>query len=340
APAGGPPRSPLAGLGLQPPMAAAAPAMGSAEPLEVETPRGAAEPGRKRSTITQLITSSHSPGEDDDDLVQEGKRTSQGLERRLSATEMLAEVGRKTLLSPEIVQELESSQPETLSWLQSASGLLLQVSLLAIYVLIDTAKGLSSKWAMETGKVQASALVLLNQFASILIGFGMCAKFEGLAKAKAAVVDIEAIKRFGFVSMLFTVSTILNILAYGTALDAGTVKILGQFRLVLSALLSRFVLGRSYTFNHWMMLLIITITALAFYMGTEQRDEVTKANLKAMTPEECFMDYDPRIAKSSGASASALSVLRSAGGDPRVAAPTHAHTERRGQAIASSAQLI
>jgi hypothetical protein len=284
-------------------MAEAAPDRGPVEPLEMEA-GGAPRPApaaRQQSTLAKLITSSHSPGDDDDDLAQEVKPPAQGSGRRNSASEVLAQVGRKTLLSPEVVQELESNEPETLSWLQSASGLLLQVAMLAFYVMIDTAKGLSSKWAMETGKVQASALVLLNQFASILIGFGMIVKFEGLEKAKAAAVDIEAIKRFAFVAMLFTASTILNIMAYGTALDAGTVKILGQFRLVLSALMSRFILGRNYTFNHWMMLLIITITALAFYMGTEQRDEATKAHLKSMTPEECFMDYDPRIAKATGA---------------------------------------
>lgn len=287
-------------------MAAAAPDRGPVEPLEMEAgaagsaPRPAAA-ARQQSTLAKLITSTHSPGDDDDDLTQEAKPPSQGSGRRNSASEVLAEVGRKTLLSPEMVKELESNEPDTLSWLQSASGLLLQVAMLAFYVMIDTAKGLSSKWAMETGKVQASALVLLNQFASILIGFGMTVKFEGLEKAKAAAVDIEAIKRFFFVATLFTMSTILNIMAYGTDLDAGTVKILGQFRLVLSALLSRFILGRNYTFNHWMMLLIITITALAFYMGTDQRDEATEANLKAMSPEECFMEYDPRIAKATGA---------------------------------------
>ena len=269
------------------------------EPLELEGGRG--EPRQRRSVLAQLMTSSSSPGEDDDDLAQDAKPPAQGSQRRASATEVLAEVGRKTLLAPEIVKELAKSEPETLNWLQSASGLILQVAMLAFYVMIDTAKGLSSKWAMETGKVHVSALVLLNQFASILIGFSPTVKFEGLEKAKAAVVDIEAIKRYGITGVLFTVSTILNILAYGTALDAGTVKILGQLRLVLSALLSRFVLGRNYTFNHWMMLLIITITALAFYMGTEQRDELTKANLKAMAPEECFMDYDPRIANNKGA---------------------------------------
>jgi hypothetical protein len=149
--------------------------------------------------------------------------------------------------------------------------------------------------AVGSGKVQPSALVMLNSAASIAIGFGVAVQFEGLRGAVAALADLQALRRYALVGALFALSMVMNILAFGTELDAGTIQVLGQLQLPMSALFSRLAFGRKYGFNQWMMLVVIAINTLAFFRATQGRNNATESNLKAMTPEECFLDYDPRL---------------------------------------------
>lgn len=200
-----------------------------------------------------------------------------------------------TLLSEEALEDLAKHEPDALGRLQTCRGFLAQWGLLALYVASTPVKALASKSAVGSGKVQGSALVLLNAAASIVIGFAIGVQRDGLGRASAATVDLRALWRFGLTGALFAVSMILNIMAYGTELDAGTIQVLGQLQLPMSALFSQCVFGRRYSFNHWVMLSIITVSTFLFFRATSARDVITDLNLTAMTPEHCFLEYDPRI---------------------------------------------
>lgn len=216
------------------------------------------------------------------------------------AKEAILRIREKTLLSEDAVDDLGKHEPEALSRLQTFRGFSMQVGLLALYVASTPAKALASKVAVGSGKVQGSALVLLNAAASIVIGFGMGVQRDGLGRALAAMVDMQAVWKFGLVGALFAVSMILNILAYSTNLDAGTIQVLGQLQLPLSALFSQCAFGKRYSSNHWIVLLIIALSTFLFFRATSARELVTTSNLKAMVPEECFLDYDPRPAAAGG----------------------------------------
>lgn len=185
------------------------------------------------------------------------------------------------MLAEEVSGKLEAENPAAFAWLQSITGLLLQLGLLAFYVFVDTFKGLSTAWAMSSGKVQGASLIIMNSFCSILIGAGLTWHVEGKDRLIASLKDFASIKGYALVATLFNISSVVNTMAYSTALDAGTIKILGQLRLPLAAGMSGIFLGKTYSPNHWIVLVMLTLTVIVFFDGAEERKALDKAPVKS-----------------------------------------------------------
>jgi len=229
------------------------------------------------------LVSTDPDGEDYNDL-HVGQKGAE--EKNETLKDKIENVRRSTLLNPEYVKQLEMQNPQAVSFLQSYAGLLFQVGLFCLFVVMDAGKSIFNGLALKrTDKHPYYAMApsvqgFTQSLSSIIIGMTVCAFAGGVAGVKEALNPFQ-IARFGIPAMLFSISITFNALSY-TILDPGTIKIVGQCRLLQTAILSRFVLGRKYLPTQWCIMLIIVSLAASFQMA----NTANKDFHKIMSPEK------------------------------------------------------
>eukprot|EP00435_Cladocopium_sp_Y103_P057490 s467_g19.t2 len=219
----------------------------------------------------------------------------EGRQRVLSdrVAQSFDQLKRETLLDPGYVQELQQEVPGRLLWLRSSVGLLLQVALFSIYVGLDCGKTIFNSMALKGKlKIVPQSLPICQALLQVIIGISTA--FSILGKpAFAEAFDWRKILKFLPVALVFSAAQSFQVLAY-TVLSGGTIKILGQVRLLQTALLSKFILGKSYQLTQWTVIGLIVLSAANFCLSKEDDKmrwtcfEELKVN-RTLIPQACAM---------------------------------------------------
>jgi drug/metabolite transporter (DMT)-like permease len=224
--------------------------------------------------------------------------------------------GQKTLLKPEVERHLSETHPETISFLTSMKGFLIQYGIvgfttfLAIYDTVlkskagainglykkaakDAAKAAGTKatpelvWTMaesagHSDKFYDSSMISLwNAVLSIVIGLVLCAK-NGTFNQLFAKDKLKMALIFLPAALGFGISQVLGFLVL-TFIDADVTKVLDQLRLPVTALSMMVLMGRKYSKTTWCALVAVTIGAVV-YSQVKKLDnydnEIAKLNEK------------------------------------------------------------
>jgi len=96
------------------------------------------------------------------------------------------------------------------------------------------------------------------------------ASIEGI-RAWRKILDIRGVhyRKFGPMAVLFALAQIFQTLAY-TVMTPGTITILGQGRLLTTALLSRLLLGRRYIQVQWYVMVMIILGSVLHLLAKQQ----------------------------------------------------------------------
>merc|ERR1719198_2294698 len=184
------------------------------------------------------------------------------------------------LFKPEVLAQVEARDPEAANWLQTFWGVFTQFGFFALYVVIDAGKGLSWGWTSAVGRPEVSCVTIMNSLLSIVVGAAMTFQFNGGVKAvRQAITDIPQILRYSPIAALFSVAAAFELMSYPPLLDVGTIKICLQLRLPLACAMSFMVLGKRYSANQWLALIIITLGSYVFFVGSEENKVVADNNL-------------------------------------------------------------
>lgn len=177
-------------------------------------------------------------------------------------------VKRDTLLDAGYVQELQQQVPGQLMWLRSSLGLFIQVGLFTVYVGLDCGKTIFNSIALKGDlRIVPQSIPICQAFLQVVLGLSIALSIKG-KPALAEVFNLQKILKFLPVSLIFAAAQSFNVLSY-TVLSGGTIKILGQVRLLQTALLSKFLLGRSYQLTQWTVIAVIVLAAGNFCLGKE-----------------------------------------------------------------------
>lgn len=173
-------------------------------------------------------------------------------------------------LDPAAVVELEQKNPGALAFLSSASGAVMEMMIFAIYIGLDMGKSLLSAATLrgdfsDTHTIIASSLIITSGAIQFCVAMTTLVVLEGAAGLRK-FADPKRFSKFVLVSLLFALAQNFGTLAY-LELPAGTIKILGQCRLLNTAILSKIVFNRRYTETQWMLMMIIIIAAVLHIMA-------------------------------------------------------------------------
>jgi len=199
-----------------------------------------------------------------------------------------------TSFEQDVVREMQQNNPEVLSWLRSVSGAAFQLGVICLYILIDTSNGLILSAAMRSGGKPIGAVMIgMNSFISVLIGLGLVVitgQMDGGAGAAQAIknaFNAKQIMAFSGVAFLFTLASIFNVMCY-QYIDASVAKILSQLRLPLTALIGTVIVGKKYSMNQWMAIVILTASAYSFFELDQHHNTVNRQRKACFYPREFY----------------------------------------------------
>lgn len=209
---------------------------------------------------------------------------------------------------PEVVEQLQRTNPEVLAWLRSRCGILFQVVLIFVYILFYTAGGLLLSFALKPDpppkfKPLPSSMIVVDSALTFVVGLVITlatlvfsAKMSLANAVKRTCHELfqwRVILAYSLVATLIKISATFGLLAY-SKLDAGLKVVLDQLRLPVTAAMSYAIVGRKYGMHEWLALLIVLLAVCIFYLAGVEHDEVTELHTKCRYPPHCFSEppYD------------------------------------------------
>lgn len=259
-----------------------------AEPLVSDTPAVEAPRGSRKSAVSQgrkslaaLVDAAHGQTEghhqeDGSDLGLLGgePQTGEPIDYGKRLSEHADKVRKKTLLEEEALKDIDAAQPEVGGFLRTTGGLIFQVILFLFFVTLDVTKSLTVSKAIKGKKAGpngedmpaiSQSLMITGSFLQVTIGLAVAYSNGGMDAVKMCA-RLDQMKRFAIVSLCFALGQAFSTLAY-KFLEASTIKILGQTRLLQTALLTTFVMKKGYNQTQWLLITIIVFSALLFSMN-------------------------------------------------------------------------
>lgn len=183
-------------------------------------------------------------------------------------------IGDKAL-DPEAKAELQAKNPEAVAALSSTTGVVLEMAVFLTYVGLDMGKSLYNGYvirgAFSHGHTMVfSALLITQGFIQFSMAMACIGYFEG-AEGFKMLANAERYRKFFIVSALFALAQ--NFATAYTELSPGTIKILGQCRLLETAVLSKIIFNRRYIETQWLLMGIIIFGAVLHLMAKSNAHE-------------------------------------------------------------------
>lgn len=186
---------------------------------------------------------------------------------------------------------MEKEQPGATAFLASRSGVLLQMSMVASFVILDAARPLMYSLALADvgeGDFEPSAAMFncVKQALGIVVAAVVALAHRGQAGLQDCLPTL-ATARLIPVASLYTVANVLSIVALNK-LDAATFKLVMQMGLLTTGAFSWAILGKRYSV-HQVHALVLTVVAIFSFSLAKARD-ADEGAARAGTTHQKFVE--------------------------------------------------
>ncbi|CAJ1427177.1 unnamed protein product [Effrenium voratum] len=203
----------------------------------------------------------------------------------LSPTQQLASfvpqmppVERMQLLDRTWLEEERSRDSQFVAWISSKMGILIQLACVGVFVFFDSSRTIVNDQFINGTPIVSQSVTFAQFGASIVVGLLISVIAEGKAGLRAALSWKEILRCFP-VAACFSLSQTFTIMAYSAAVSGMLNTVVGNLYLPLSALLSRWIFGRSYSFLEWLALTVLMLSASVFVLLQDSPKGDTPANI-------------------------------------------------------------
>ncbi|CAK9088697.1 Hypothetical protein SCF082_LOCUS41880, partial [Durusdinium trenchii] len=178
----------------------------------------------------------------------------------------LPPVERLELLNRQFLEEERSAGNfQFVAWISSKKGLLIQLACVVVFVFFDSARTIANDQYISGRPIVSQSITFAQFGASIVVGVVLSAAVEGVDGLKAALSWKEILRCFP-VATCFSLSQTFTIMAYSIGVSGMENTVVGNVYMPLSALLSRWIFRRSYSFLEWIALTVLMLSASAFVL--------------------------------------------------------------------------
>jgi len=151
---------------------------------------------------------------------------------------------------------------------RSARSNVMTYSSLIIFVVSDASRTLSQQSALSRSTITPQSMVLACYLCGVLVAICMCI-FNSQSNAERVdmlkkAFDVRKILLYLPSAFLFALASTLLCLAFANGISAALSTALGYIYMPMSALASRFILGKYYMWLEWLGLIILTFACIVF----------------------------------------------------------------------------
>lgn len=177
----------------------------------------------------------------------------------------LPAVDRLELLDENWLEEERSRNSQFVVWISSKKGILVQLACVVIFVLFDSARTIVNDQYISGTPIVSQSITFAQFGTSIVVGLIISTAAEGRTGLKEALSWKEILRCFP-VATCFSLSQTFTIMAYSSGVSGMENTVIGNVYMPLSALLSRWIFRRSYSFLEWIALTVLMLSASAFVL--------------------------------------------------------------------------
>lgn len=169
------------------------------------------------------------------------------------------------LLDQNWLEELRTRNSQFVVWMSSKKGVLVQLACVVIFVVFDSARTIVNDQYISGTPIVSQSITFAQFGASIVVGLVVSVAAEGMTGFKDALSWKEILRCFP-VATCFSLSQTFTIMAYSSGVSGMENTVIGNVYMPLSALLSRWIFRRSYSFLEWIALTVLMLSASAFVL--------------------------------------------------------------------------
>lgn len=169
------------------------------------------------------------------------------------------------LLDQNWLEELRTRNSQFVVWMSSKKGVLVQLACVVIFVVFDSARTIVNDQYISGTPIVSQSITFAQFGASIVVGLVVSVAAEGMTGFREALSWKEILRCFP-VATCFSLSQTFTIMAYSSGVSGMENTVIGNVYMPLSALLSRWIFRRSYSFLEWVALTVLMLSASAFVL--------------------------------------------------------------------------
>lgn len=169
------------------------------------------------------------------------------------------------LLDEAWLQQMRQLDDRAHEFASSFMGIAAQASAVLFFIVADAGKILIFAWAVHGTPIVPQSLVVAMSSSSVPIGMAVSASTGGVAGALACL-NYRPVLMCLPVAALFSLGQSANTHAFSLNISATLSTVIGYSYMPLSALLSRWIFKRAYSFLEWLALSLITCCAIVFVL--------------------------------------------------------------------------
>ncbi|CAE7353708.1 unnamed protein product [Symbiodinium natans] len=177
----------------------------------------------------------------------------------------LPEVDQLELLDQGWLAQERSRNSQFVAWISSKSGVLVQLLCVAIFVFFDSARTIVNDQFIRSAPIVSQSVTFAQFGASVVVGLLVTGLVDGLPGLREALAWKDVLRSFP-VAACFSLSQTFTIMAYSAGVSGMENTVVGNVYLPLSALLSRWIFRRSYSFLEWIALTALMLSASVFVL--------------------------------------------------------------------------
>jgi len=177
----------------------------------------------------------------------------------------LPEVEQLEVLDQRWLEQERSRNSQFANWISSKRGVLVQLLCVAIFVFFDSARTIVNDQFIRSAPIVSQSITFSQFGASVAVGLGVTGLVDGRAGIWEAVAWKDVLRSFP-VAACFSLSQTFTIMAYSAGVSGMENTVVGNVYLPLSALLSRWIFRRSYSFLEWIALTALMLSASVFVL--------------------------------------------------------------------------
>jgi hypothetical protein len=206
--------------------------------------KGGVKEAPKKAPLSPRKTVEGADGEEVASVISKGGEPGSAV----SLAETISQMDPKNALTPEAKEE--------------GNGAMGALICILLFLFADVGKNCGEAMAVNGNNLNTNVMVITYGIVNLMIAPALIFYNEG-SKGFAGVWKWSTLKNYMWPAIFFAISMAVNLMV-NQFLDAGMKKVFSQFRIPMTALAGRYVLGVSYTNLQWACIASIIISVFAF----------------------------------------------------------------------------